>query len=252
VDQPNPRASFVADETHLGTSEQAWSASPHLAELPPLEVPVASEVVVVAPHPDDEVLGAGGLLQVLAAAGARIEVCAVTDGEGSHPGAPIQALRRIRTEESTTALSRLGLGNVARHRLGYPDGGVGGYEGQLVAYLRHRLVPGTLCVAPWRRDGHPDHDASGRAAADAVGRTGAQLLEYVVWGWHWADPLAADLPWAACRRLGLDRRRTARKRWATTAFRSQIQPYLGAPDDRVVLPPLILRRFWRPFEVYIA
>jgi LmbE family N-acetylglucosaminyl deacetylase len=247
--RPMPR--FKVDGAHLGRSEVAWAASPALAMVPPLGVPPIEHLLVVAPHPDDEVLGAGGLLQIAAAAGARVEICAVTDGEASYGGIASEQLRRLRTAESINALGRLELsGGVRRDRLGVGDGHVAQSETELTEYLADRLGPGSLCVAPWRGDGHPDHDACGRAAAIAAASAGAARLEYLVWAWHWADPLGIDLPWPGCRRLELNRRQVARKRWATAAFHSQTQP--AEPGGDAVLPASVLRRFWRPFEVYVA
>ena len=57
-----------------GTPLQQWQSSRHLAELPADRHArawclTAHRAVIIAPHPDDEVLGCGGLLQLLAAAG---------------------------------------------------------------------------------------------------------------------------------------------------------------------------------------
>jgi LmbE family N-acetylglucosaminyl deacetylase len=244
---------FVVDPEHLGTSEAAWSASPGLAALLPLDVPPVDHLLMIAPHPDDEILGAGGLLQVLAAGGVRVEICAVTDGEASHPRCGSEHLRRVRTAESVAALGRLELAaDAPRFRMGYGDGQVASRETELADRLADRLGPASLCVAPWRKDGHPDHDACGRAATAASAATGARLFEYVVWAWHWADPLGPDLPWASCQKLDLDRRQRARKRWAIAAFGSQIRPFGPGGGGPPVLPAPVLRRFWRPFEVYIT
>ena len=62
---------------------------------------------------------------------------------------------------------------------------------------------GTLVAAPWRHDGHPDHEAAGRAAAVAARRTDASLVEYPIWWWHWGAP--DDAPWQTMRRLDLAR-----------------------------------------------
>jgi LmbE family N-acetylglucosaminyl deacetylase len=43
--------------------------------------PSREKMVVIAPHPDDEVLGAGGLIAAQAFLGVEIVVVAVTDGE---------------------------------------------------------------------------------------------------------------------------------------------------------------------------
>jgi hypothetical protein len=85
----------------------------------------------------------------------------------------------------------------------------------------------------------------------AVSRSvGCRQLSYLIWAWHWADPMGTDIPWDRCRRLELTRRATARKRWATEAFRSQTEGTDPA-DDGAILPPAVLRRFWRRFEVFV-
>ena len=71
---------------------------------------------------------------------------------------------------------------------------------EAVVAIQDLLRPGTLVLAPWTADGHPDHDAAGRAAAQAVASTPRShdgpvgLAHYLVWLWHWGDP--DDLPWA--------------------------------------------------------
>lgn len=242
---------LIVDDQHLGTSEASWRASERLSRLGPLPNVTQSRAVIVSPHPDDEVLGVGGLL--LSMECTDVHIVAVTDGEASHPDGAIEAgrLRMLRAEESAAALRRLGRGDVSVSRLRLPDGAVSEYSDQLVRHLSQAMGPGDLCVAPWRHDGHPDHDACGRVAAEVTGAMGAQLLEYLVWAWHWLEPDDPRLPWEHGAVLRLSRRQGARKRWATHAFASQIRPLGGEPDASAVLPPTVLRRFWRPFEVFI-
>lgn len=113
------------------------------------------------------------------------------------------------------------------------------------------LEPDDLCLVPWRQDGHPDHEAVGRVAVAAARAIRTPVLEYLVWAWHWARPDTGDLPWGQCRRLDLGRRDAARKRWATYAFTSQIRPLGSENGGRPLLSAAVLRRFWRPFEVFI-
>ena len=149
------------------------------------------------------------------------------------------------------ALRRLSWKAPALTRLGLPDGQIGRNLETLVAALRAALLPGDLCLAPWWQDGHPDHDACGNAALIAAESADAQLLGYLVWAWHWADPRGTDLPWADCRRFDFDRRTAARKRWATRAFVSQTRPLGPDQEGAPLLPPAVLRRFWRPYEVFV-
>ena len=240
---------FTVDDDNPGTDEADWLSSPRLASIPPLVLPKGRESLVVAPHPDDEVLGAGGLLQTLGRR-AEIEVWAVTDGERSDVGVPAEDLRRIRTEESLTALSRLGLSAAPRMRLSLPDGSVADHEAELTDRLAGRLSPDSVCFAPWEGDGHPDHDACGRAARTAASTTGASLVRYLVWAWHWAAPESGEVPWSRCRRWRLSERHTRHKTSAIEAFASQIEAF-GGSSCRPVLPPTVVERFRRPFEVFV-
>lgn len=245
------RAAFVVDEDHQGTPEAAWAASDRLSGLAELRLPEVPRALVVAPHPDDEVLGAGGLLQVLRWRGVAIEVWAVTDGERGGYGE--RDLAAVRTREAELALQALGLagpGRAVRTRMRIPDGRVSRAAGALEAALAARLGPDTLCVAPWAQDRHPDHEACARAAARAAAGAGSPLLAYPVWAWHWAEPAGDDLPWAAARRLPLTRRQVARKRLAVAAHRSQlVAPH---PGELPVLPAAVLRHFRRGFEVFFT
>ena len=72
-----------------GTPAREWMAWAGLEALPWVEpealVPEGGRAVIVAPHPDDEVLGTGGLLARLGRLGRELRLVAVTDGTASHP-----------------------------------------------------------------------------------------------------------------------------------------------------------------------
>ncbi len=245
---------LVVDTENLGPSEATWSSSLRLAQLDPLRDLQPDRVVVVAPHPDDEILGAGGLLHALHHRGIAIEIMAVTDGEASHPELNSEGqleMRSTRAEESNEGLRRLGWEAPSIRRFALPDGGVSNHFGDLCELLEEVLRPGDLCLAPWQHDGHPDHDACGRAANLVARSRGTDLLHYLVWAWHWTDPEGDELPWEDLRRFDLSRRARATKRWASSAFLSQIRPLNADRSSLPILPAPIMRRFWRPFEVFV-
>ncbi|MDB5892518.1 MAG: hypothetical protein JWQ88_49, partial [Rhodoferax sp.] len=164
-----------------------------LASVPRLSLdtwlPLGARLVVVAPHPDDEVLAAGGLISRHAAGGGECLVVAVTDGEASHPGSAIWTpaeLARMRRAESNDGLRALGLRRAEIARLGLADGGVLAHRTQLAAGLALVLRPSDVVVTTWRLDGHPDHEATGETTADVCDHLGCRLLEAPVWMWHWA------------------------------------------------------------------
>ena len=226
-------SAFVVSDTERGTGEAVWL--PRLATLPAFEVSRLERVVVLAPHPDDEVLGVGGWLAGLRCA---IDVVAITDGEASHPGRG-RELVEIRAGERALALARLGI--AARvTRLGCGDGRVAACA-ELPALLAPLVFGASLVVAPWDRDGHPDHDATGAAAALACRAAGVRLVSYPIWAWHWATP--PELPWTRARRIELSPRVREAKAHAIAAYRSQL-------DD--ILPASVLARFHRGCEVVFA
>jgi LmbE family N-acetylglucosaminyl deacetylase len=244
---------LVVDEMHAGTDERTWLASGRLGTLPSLQITPPRRLVVVAPHPDDEVLGAGGLLQCVRHLGVELAIVVVTDGEGSHPVAHASGvdIASTRALESAVALDRLGCGSATVTRLGFPDGAVATETSRLAETLSVLLGPDDLCLTPWRFDGHPDHDATGEATVSAAGAIGTAVLEYMVWTWHWATPDNPIVPWRNCRRLDLDSAQTARKRWATEAFTSQISRRDSELQQAPVMTDAVLQRFKRPFEVFI-
>ncbi|MBM2615674.1 PIG-L family deacetylase [Actinoplanes sp. LDG1-06] len=230
-----------------GTPEERWREWPEPARWPELPLTDAGTPLIVAPHPDDEILGVAGLMATLG----RAELVAVTDGEASHPGSTVHSqtdLARIRRAETDEALRRLGLGDdTVIHRPGQPDGKID--EEPLVELLTGLLSPGRWCLATWREDGHPDHEAVGRAAARACAATGAVLLEYPIWTWHWSTPGDTRVPWDRAWRVPLGQNARKAKRAAIEAFPSQIAPLGPAPADAAILPAHVLARFDRPYEV---
>ncbi|WP_428986150.1 PIG-L deacetylase family protein [Streptomyces pyxinae] len=235
-----------------GTDEERWRRWDGWARLPECELPGEGRVVVVAAHPDDEVLGMGGTLARLVAAGLTVTVVSVTDGEGSHPGSTRLApdrLAELRARELREALGELGAEKAEVVRLGLPDTGVAAHEDWLTEELAALLPDAALCLAPWTGDVHGDHEAAGRAAVAAAREASVRCLLYPVWLWHWARPDDPRVPWERAARLPLPPGALARKRAAVGRFASQIRPLGPAPEDAAVLPPGELAHHLRDWEV---
>ncbi|MCU1385515.1 MAG: LmbE family protein, partial [Acidobacteria bacterium] len=106
------------------------------APPPVLDVPEATRLLVIAPHPDDEVLGAGGLMQRVHATGGAVRVVYLTDGDGYPEGVKEEdhiqtptakdylGYGKQRRREARAALVRLGLADAFQTFLGFPDGGL--------------------------------------------------------------------------------------------------------------------------------
>jgi LmbE family N-acetylglucosaminyl deacetylase len=156
---------------------------------------------------------------MLAASRARLRVVAVTDGERSHQGHTSPAvLARRRTAETAAALHALGARGAEVTRLRLPDSGLAAREDELTTALAPLTAGFDLCLAPWHRDLHPDHEAAGRAARRAAQ---GSLYYYPVWMWHWACPGDPRVPWDRALRIPLPPRAASRKRAAIGCFTSQ-------------------------------
>lgn len=253
------------DHREPGTSEDDWVRAGVLDRPRDLDLDDVAALVVLAAHPDDESLGAGGLVHRLAARGVPVTLVVATDGEGSHPGSSTSPdeLRAIRRRELLDAVDALAAGSRVL-LLGLPDGGLREHRDVLRTAVEaavdlatgtragtRRGTGRTLVCAPWRGDGHRDHRIAGEVAAEVATTRDARLVEYPVWFWHWADPAGPDVPWDALRGLRLTVDEAAAKGKAVAAHASQVGPLSGDPGDEAVVGPEMLRHAARQVEVLV-
>ena len=220
--------------------------------------------VVIAPHPDDEALGCGGLLALLQQAGQPLAAVLVSDGTMSHPNSALfsaPARQAVREAEFRHALSILGAGAVEPLLLGLPDSWVPSTDAEAgfakaVERLREFLQTqqAATVLVPWRRDPHPDHRATAllvQAALAGLAQPPCRL-EYVVWAWERAAP--ADLPTPAdnVRGFRVDvSAGVAQKARAIAAHRSQVAPGVFTDDPAgFLLSAEMLAHFAGPYEVF--
>lgn len=231
------------------------------AEALPFAEPGAiagSGVVVVAPHPDDESLGCGGLIAAARARRLPVRLVVLSDGTGSHPNSPTyppDRLRHLRETETLLAAGALGLapGDVSFLRL--PDRFVPseGAEADLAADAIARIAgacgAGTIAVT-WRHDPHGDHAAAAAIARSACRRRPPlRLLEYPVWGWSLpAGTEVGEAPRG--HRLDISAHLDA-KLAAIAAHRSQTSGLIDDDPAGFRLDEGMLTRFARPFEIFL-
>ncbi|MBI3894344.1 MAG: PIG-L family deacetylase [Acidobacteria bacterium] len=118
-------------------------------------------VMVLAPHPDDDIIGAGGVIALHLAAGANLTVVYLTDGEATVAlrGSPQCARRTVRLREARTALAKLGTAKTECLHL--EDGRLNSALTALscqVAFLLDTYKP-QIIYLPFFGDAHPDHRA---------------------------------------------------------------------------------------------
>src|SRR3954453_7781721 len=199
-----------------GNDADSWQAWGGLDELRPACWGPPGRVVVVAAHRGDEVLGLGGTLQILVAAGHDVEVVTL-DPEA---------------EAGTAGREDLGVGTIPEVVL---DG-----DDDTVAALAERLSGASWCVTPWRNDGDPGHEHAAALAAKAAETAGVPLAEDLVRPWDWALPGDERVPWADARRSAFDHRVLARKELAISHGGGRLSPEIKANLLRsfeVVLQP---------------
>jgi len=162
-------------------------------------------VLVVAPHPDDEVIGCGGAIALHAGRGDPVHVVHVTGGEAGDPqrlaGDDLVAVRR---REAREAAELLGVRELVA--LPFPDGGLAPTD-ELVGKLRDEAlrIGAVVAYAPSPLECHPDHLAVSVAAAAALASSGraVRLLMYEVNHPTIASFLLDVTPWIDVKREAL-------------------------------------------------
>lgn len=213
-----------------------WGAAP--ARVRDL---VGYGALIVAPHPDDEVLGCGGLI-ASASRPETLEVLVLTDGSGSPPAAAGDpGLPEVRRAETRRALEELGLEPGRISFLDLPDGALAAEEARLDRELRDAVTraAATDVFVPFRFDRHADHQAAHAAGRRLLRSAGIRLWEYFVYPFWRLLPggdvrgfLRPDAMYA----LPLTPVAARAKRQALEAYRSQTTLY--APGQvRPVLGP---------------
>lgn len=210
-------AELVVVAAALGSCTRTHSQHDRRFRRPPA---LGRRVVVLAPHPDDEVLGAAGLVEVALRSGSDVHVVVATDGEAAPDKTGVRDLAGTRRAETRRALAALGVGPDAVVFLGYADGSLAGSWTEawtarprgkeptsavaIVDALRAALRDAApdMVVAPMALDAHPDHRALNRFALLALLAEHAKddwphVLGYLIHATGWpADP--GDFLGASC------------------------------------------------------
>lgn len=236
-----------------------------------------TSALVFAPHPDDEVLGCGGVIALKAQAGARVKVIVMTDGRASHRALiAVDELVKMRRAEAEEAAHRLGMAARDYIFLDFEDHRLRQQRDAAcdrVVEIIDQFKPDEI-YCPHRYDGIADHEETNHIVRRAVERLSKPVVmfEYPVWLWN-------DWPWTQGDRRygsGIVRRVLGtmrdlaemvlacrvrvdvgsvlpRKLAALAAYRSQIQRFNGDPRWPVladVAEGEFLRRFETDVEIF--
>lgn len=214
----------------------------------------SARCLIIAPHPDDEVLGCGGLLAGRAMDGKRTDILFLTDGEASHGGCCSTPAREV-------GVARRHLAAIANESLGIPEGRLhflNGKDGQLphkgqdgfidlaekiAEFLKKSAPEAVFCPHPF--EGWSDHIAAEELTRAALKMLAPdpvpRLYHYCVWFWY-SMPLARSwcIDWRRARLLDITAQ-LPRKRQAMRTYLDALAP-CGHPWVGK-LPPQFLRAF---------
>lgn len=219
----------------------------------------SGNVLVLAPHPDDESLGCGAAIRQAVDEGHRVTVVTVTDGRHSHRNSrawPPERLAWLRRREAEEAVGILTGAADNLVWLGFEDGGVptapagvGRVAEGLSDLCVRRAV--TAVWSTWRGDPHDDHRETAGLARALVARCPWLLWQsYPVWG-RFECYDALDLPRRSAIRL-LDGVAHARaKAAAVAAHRSQMTRLIDDDPDGFVMDRDMQAHFIDTPEIFI-
>ena len=215
--------------------------------------------LIVAPHPDDETFGCGGLIKLKRAAGVPVRIVILTDGEAvaSGLGERTETVIAARRLEALNACQRLGVEANSVRWLHLPDGklphpGQSGIDEAARALLAELIVfaPGEI-YCPHLLDVHPDHIAATRITQQALRLWSrpCAVFYYPVWMWYHASSglrkrLSCTGAWLLDVSAVQFDKEKAMAAYLDAPKTSQGNPYCGR------LPRSFLRNFRRKYEVY--
>lgn len=225
----------------------AWSGV--LGEVGTLSAPGrGAHVTVLAAHPDDETLGAGGLICAAAAAGATVTVIVASDGDASHQPFDLAACRRDRVRAAVAALAP----RATLRMLGMPGGRLAKWTDRLADAVGELDPVPTHLVTPWSGDRHPDHAACAMAGRIAADQVAARHWQFPLRAWHWDDLDSPSLPLERLHVLRLDGAAHAVKQQALACRVGRPAAPSGTPGDDPMLGRELPSHVRRAAEVFVV
>lgn len=223
-------------------------------------------VLIIAPHPDDEVLGCGGMIARLVSNGTKVYVLFLTDGATSHVGCCAALESEVSNQRRNLAVQANAILKIPKENLSFFNGsdGILPRNGQadfnemaqnLASFIKEKDPDAIFCPHPF--EGWTDHIAASELTEAAMVKVSegkrTRLYYYCVWFWY-SLPLkkALSIDWRKARLLNISKQLPLKRKAVNTyitAFAPCGNSWVGN------LPEEFLRSFdWQKelfFEVYL-
>ena len=215
------------------------------------------KIIIIAPHPDDEIFGTGGFLLKSIRSGVAVSIVYLTDGEKSLLDIDTDVVSRERIKLSYLVTQRLKIPASSLYRIHLPDGNVprkgeSGFDAAVknIKEVIFEVLPDAVFVT------HPldtwpyDHIAAFEITREAMKQTGMHIDLYAYWVWVWYSlPLSQIFKINRQKTIRLNIKDELYQKWELVniymdSHASNGKPYSG------VLPKAFMSAFKYPYEVF--
>jgi len=162
------------------------------------------KIIIFAPHPDDEVFGAGGSILKWLENGHNIHIIWFTDGRAGYRKARERnelkdcketrinedQLAEIRLKEANSSAEFLGIKKENRHFLRFYDQELKNHIDEAVEKIKDNIKDANMFVIPSGNNEHPDHQATHDIAIKVAQELKLQNLVFYVFALY--NPLKAE------------------------------------------------------------
>ena len=222
----------------------------------------SDSILIIAPHPDDEIIGTGGLIIKKLHEGCKVNIVFLTDGECSGASSNQEETKQARISLSEKIAKKLGIPLDNLYRMHLPDAfvpkrGEPGFADAVtqLAHLINQINPSAIFATHFLDHWPFDHVACSQIATDAVIKLSGpnqsykqpELWLYWVWAWYFFRPWKFHkLNFKNLYRLDITRE-IAQKRELMDIYLQPRSPE-GKPWSGV-LPEAMIFPFSKPIEI---
>lgn len=202
---------------------------------------IHGSILIIAPHPDDEVFGCSGLIQRCQSRGEQVFICVLTGGEKSHEKCCNIAETELKLERrklAKTINAQLGVSKEHLILLDFPDGKIS-FDCEECSKLNElicKIQPKNVFIPHNKAEGWSDHIESGNIIKRLVKGKDIYLYEYCVWFWYYN---VYSLHWNASCKITMTEQEHRNKLKAIHDYITPLAP-CGKPYSGV-LPPVFIR-----------